>query len=125
MVDIKTISIVVLVVLGSVSFAQSQIVEDTNITLIDRGNSAYELQVIQSLVGDHTCILFDLDIVGGTAVLTFQDICLDEGSDWYLTEFCDVFNEQNICEDEFEFWGGFKKGTGIPVLGNEINVLTD
>lgn len=80
-------SLVTLWAVFCVANAQSQIVEDTNITLReDNGQFEYVLDVYQSPVpppnGNPTCILFDIDATGGqTATLTFQAICLDEGSD--------------------------------------------
>ena len=86
----------------------AQIVEDTNIT-ISGGPNFYGVEINQEFGSqDFTCMFFDVEILGnGMAEFSLPDVCLDESSAWYLVDFCQDLTEQSICNEEFQFWGGF------------------
>ena len=106
----------------------NEIVADANIELLPGGPvlTDYNLRVFQDPEAtDETNIWFSLlgffEKNGTTFVtLRFNNLNIDEASDWYLANFDDEFTSTNICNGEFELWGGATKdGKGL-ILGNEI-----
>ena len=103
------------------------LVEDANVDLFAppaSGSPFLFAQISQDPAGtDDTGIEFSVAAGPsvGLATLTFENVLLDSGSDWYLAEFGDVFSTQSIANGTHEIWGGFAPdGSGI--LGGEIDV---
>lgn len=113
----------------ALSVSANEVVEDTNIEILSGSSfkTDFRFRVFQDPGAmDETNIFFDVvdfSFDGSTtffATLRFVDTNIDEASDWYLVEAEDAFTANNICNKEFEFWGGATKdGKGL-ILGNEI-----
>ena len=112
-----------------VHLSANEVVENTNIEIqFDSQHEEFRITTYQDVEGnDPTSIIFvvtEFFVEEETFFITmrFTNLNADEGSDWFLVSTDDAFTETNICNDEFEFWGGIIKGGGGGVLGNEITV---
>jgi hypothetical protein len=96
---------------------RADVIADTNITLSpDAVVADYRLTIHQDTFGDVTSIW--LDVVG--SALVFVAMNLDQGSDWYLTEFGDPFSAETIAAGDFVQWtvgGSLDVGVGTFYLG--------
>lgn len=82
----------------SASFLQGGVITDWNITLTPSGDEHYDLAVSQ----DEARSDFTSTIVGlNEAWLSVDTYLLDEASDWYMTSYGDVFDEQAVDNEEF------------------------
>jgi hypothetical protein len=92
--------IIILLIAAFGSAAEAAVVSDTNITLSSGGGNAdYALTVFQSEASGSTEMLFD---VSGSEI-SFTNTTVDEGSDWYLTSYRDMFTLASIDAGEFPY----------------------
>ena len=100
----KVVAILVLFLMLLVSSASGQIVEDTNIT-VDASPGLFNLTVFQSPESganrDDTSVFGSVTVAGPTAMLLFEGIVLDEGSDWFAVNQGDLFTRDTIDSGQF------------------------
>lgn len=102
------------------------LVEDANIMLLENSQIPpyTQLRVFQDIEAfDETNIWFSIDSGPSPELvtLTFEDINVDEGSDWYFAELNDVFSETSIANGTHEIWGGVND-TGDGFVFGEIDI---